>query len=31
MVLDDVGFSGMEPYGGVIQTPNLKRIADPQI
>jgi arylsulfatase A-like enzyme len=28
IVLDDVGFSAMEPYGGLIQTPNIKRIAD---
>src|SRR4030095_16735149 len=27
-VLDDVGFSAMEPYGGLIETPNIKRIAD---
>ena len=28
IVLDDVGFAAMEPYGGPIETPNLKRIAD---
>jgi arylsulfatase len=28
IVLDDVGFSAMEPYGGLIETPNIKRIAD---
>ncbi len=28
VVLDDVGFSAMEPYGGLIETPNVKRIAD---
>ncbi len=28
IVLDDVGFSAMEPFGGVIETPNIKRIAD---
>jgi arylsulfatase A-like enzyme len=28
IVLDDVGFSAMEPYGGPIETPNIKRIAD---
>ncbi len=27
VVLDDVGFSAMEPYGGLIDTPNLSRIA----
>src|SRR3954465_12538815 len=27
IVLDDVGFSAMEPYGGLIETPNIKRIA----
>jgi arylsulfatase A-like enzyme len=27
VVLDDVGFSAMEPYGGLIATPNIKRIA----
>jgi arylsulfatase len=26
--LDDVGFSALEPYGGFIETPNIKRIAD---
>ena len=26
-VLDDVGFSALEPYGGLIETPNIKRIA----
>ncbi len=28
VVLDDVGFSAMEPYGGLIETPNIRRIAD---
>jgi arylsulfatase A-like enzyme len=28
VVLDDVGFSAMEPFGGLIETPNVKRIAD---
>jgi arylsulfatase A-like enzyme len=28
VVLDDVGFSALEPYGGPIETPNIKRIAD---
>ena len=28
VVLDDVGFSAMEPYGGLIETPNINRIAD---
>jgi arylsulfatase A-like enzyme len=28
IVLDDVGFSAMESFGGAIETPNLKRIAD---
>ena len=28
VVLDDVGFSAMEPFGGLIRTPNIKRIAD---
>ena len=28
IVLDDVGFSAMEPFGGLIETPNIKRIAD---
>lgn len=27
IVLDDVGFSAMEPFGGLIQTPNINRIA----
>ena len=27
VVLDDVGFSAMEPYGGLIETPNIERIA----
>jgi arylsulfatase A-like enzyme len=27
VVLDDVGFSAMEPYGGLIETPNIARIA----
>ena len=28
IVLDDVGFSAMEPFGGLIETPNIQRIAD---
>ena len=28
VVLDDVGFSAMESYGGLIETPNIDRIAD---
>jgi arylsulfatase A-like enzyme len=28
IVLDDVGYSAMEPFGGLIDTPNIKRIAD---
>jgi len=28
VVLDDVGFSALEPYGGTIETPNIKRIVD---
>jgi arylsulfatase A-like enzyme len=28
VVLDDVGFSAMEPYGGLIETPNIGRIAE---
>ena len=28
VVLDDVGFSAMESFGGLIETPNIKRIAD---
>jgi arylsulfatase A-like enzyme len=27
IVLDDVGFSAMEPFGGLIETPNINRIA----
>ena len=27
MVLDDVGFSAMEPWGGLIETPNIARLA----
>jgi arylsulfatase A-like enzyme len=27
VVLDDVGFSAMEPWGGLIETPNIKRLA----
>src|SRR6478672_7481886 len=27
IVLDDVGFSAMEPYGGLIETPNINRLA----
>src|SRR5690242_13051823 len=26
IVLDDVGFSSMEPWGGLIETPNIKRL-----
>ena len=28
VVLDDVGFSAMEPFGGLIETPNIQRIVD---
>jgi arylsulfatase A-like enzyme len=28
VILDDVGFSALEPYGGMIEAPNIKRIAD---
>jgi arylsulfatase A-like enzyme len=28
VVLDDVGFSAMSPFGGLIDTPNIQRIAD---
>ena len=28
IVLDDVGYSAMEPFGGMIETPNINRIAD---
>ena len=28
IVLDDVGFSAMEPFGGMIETPNIDRIAE---
>lgn len=28
VVLDDVGFSAMESYGGLIETPNINRIAE---
>jgi arylsulfatase A-like enzyme len=28
IVLDDVGFSAMEPFGGLIRTPNINRIAN---
>jgi hypothetical protein len=28
IVLDDVGFSAMEPWGGYIETPNINRLAD---
>jgi len=28
VVLDDVGFSALEPYGGMIEVPHIKRIAD---
>jgi arylsulfatase A-like enzyme len=30
IVLDDVGFSAMEPFGGLIETPNIKRLVDPR-
>jgi arylsulfatase len=28
IVLDDVGFSAMEPWGGMIETPNIRRLAE---
>src|SRR6516162_10602651 len=28
VVLDDVGFSAIEPFGGLIETPNVKRLVD---
>jgi arylsulfatase A-like enzyme len=28
VVLDDIGFSAMEPFGGLIETPNINRIAE---
>ena len=28
IVLDDVGYSAMEPFGGLIETPNINRIAE---
>jgi arylsulfatase A-like enzyme len=28
IVLDDVGFSAMQPFGGLIETPNINKIAD---
>ncbi|PZF85574.1 sulfatase-like hydrolase/transferase [Jiangella anatolica] len=28
IVLDDVGFSAMEPWGGLIETPNIRRLAE---
>jgi arylsulfatase len=28
IVLDDVGFSAMEPFGGLIETPNINRLAE---
>jgi arylsulfatase len=28
VVLDDVGYSAMQPFGGMIETPNINRIAD---
>jgi len=28
IALDDVGFSAMEPFGGLIETPNINRIAE---
>jgi hypothetical protein len=27
IVVDDVGFSAMEPWGGLIETPNINRLA----
>ena len=27
IVLDDTGFSAMEPWGGLIETPNINRLA----
>src|SRR4051794_30019794 len=27
VVLDDVGYSAMEPWGGLIETPNISRLA----
>jgi arylsulfatase len=30
IVLDDVGFSALEPFGGMIETPNINRIAERQ-
>jgi arylsulfatase len=28
IVLDDVGYSAMQPFGGMVETPNINRIAD---
>jgi arylsulfatase A-like enzyme len=28
IVIDDAGYSAMEPFGGLIETPNIKRIAE---
>ncbi|MBO0729840.1 MAG: arylsulfatase [Acidimicrobiaceae bacterium] len=28
IMLDDVGFAAMEPFGGLIETPNINRLAD---
>jgi arylsulfatase len=28
IVLDDTGFSAMEPWGGLIETPNINRLAE---
>ncbi len=28
IVLDDVGYSAMEPWGGLIETPNIKKLAE---
>jgi arylsulfatase A-like enzyme len=28
VVLDDVGYSAMEPWGGLIETPNIRRLAE---
>jgi arylsulfatase A-like enzyme len=31
ILLDDVGLSAMEPFGGLIETPNIKRIAEREL
>jgi arylsulfatase len=28
IILDDVGYGWLEPFGGLINTPNLSRLAD---